>query len=361
MPFKLIWETRTQAGKRKYSEAWSRGAKAYLRGHHAGHPYFESLKTGNRSVAASNFAKRQAEIVKGSEEQQDQSKVNFAAAVKIYFGSGDPEKIDPTGRVARIFDQIAERMLATFNQTDLDELAKKLCPNAGPKTRNREVYTPFIAVFNAAARSGKVLERRWHRPKGAHDKISVNPPTDRQIARMIKAATNPWGRTEWERARNKAAILTYTLTGDRTGALINVLWSHIDFDAGTIFFRKTKNDEPRTLLMPPLLTKALKDLAQHGSDPKTRVFGWETRFGPARMIAYARKRAGLEHIRPHDIGRHAFGRRGRQQIGFDRAELKQAGNWKSDAAVEVYDHLALDEIKEKLRDVDTSELDGGEG
>ncbi len=358
MSFKLLWETRTETGKRKFSESWSRGAKAYIRGDHAGHAYFESLKTSNRSVAQSNFAKRQAEIVKGSEEQRDPSKVNFAAAVKIYFGSDDPEKIDPTGRVARIFDQIGPRALATFNQTDLDDLAKTLCPKASAATRNREVYTPFIAVYNAAARAGKVVERRWHRPKGAHDRKAVNPPTDKQIARMIKAATRKWGRTDWERARNKAAILTYTLTGDRTGAIIRVMWPHIDFDAGTIFYPKTKNSEPRTLLMPPILVEALKELKRLSADLKAPVFGWKTRFGPAQMIAHARQLAGLDRIRAHDIGRHAFGRRGRQALRFDRAELKKAGNWKSDAAAEVYDHLEIDEIKERLRDVDTSVLTG---
>lgn len=356
MSFKLVWETRTSSGKRTFSETWTRGAKAYIRGHHAGHPYFESLKTSNRALASSKFAARQAEIVKGAEEQQDTSKTNFAAGVKIYFGSDSPETVDPTGRIAKIFDKIATRAMAAFSQTDLDELAKELCPNAGPKTRNREVYTPFIAVYNATARAGKVIERRWHRPRGAHKKNSVNPPTDKQIARMIAAATNKWGRTEWEILRNKAAILTYTLTGDRTGAIVRLVWSDIDFEAGTIFFRKTKNDEPRTLLLPPLLMKALKALAKLGAKPNDRVFGWATRAGPARMIAYARARAGLGKMRPHDIGRHAFGRRGRQQIGFDRAELKDAGNWKSDSAAEVYDHLALDEIKQRLRDVDTSEL-----
>lgn len=358
MSFKLVWETRTASGKRTFSQAWTRGAKAYIRGHHAGHPYFESLKTGNRALAAKKFAARQAEIVKKTEDQNDHSKFNFAAAVKIYFGSGDPEKIDPTGRVARIFDQIAERMMGTFSQTDLDELAKKLCPSAGPKTRNREVYTPFIAVYNAAAEDGKLTKRRWRRPKGAHDVDPVNPPTDKQIARMIKAATNKWGRTAWECARNKAAILTYTLTGDRTGAVIKVHWQHVDFDAGTIFYPKTKNSEARTLLMPPLLIEAMKALHKLTTDIRAPIFGWMTRSGPARMIGYARKRAGLEHIRPHDLGRHAFGRRGRQQLRFDRTELKKAGNWKSDSAAGRYDHLELDEIKERLRDVDTSGLEG---
>lgn len=360
MPFKLVWETRSEAGKRKFSEAWTRGAKAYIRGHHAGHPYFESLKTGNRALATQKFAARQAEIVKGAEDQQDTTKVNFAACVQIYFGSEDPEKLDPTGRVARVFDQIAEVIMNRYGQTDLDELARKLYPNAGPKTRNREVYTPFIAVYNAAAAAGKVIERRWRRPKGANDVVPVYPPTDKQIARMIAAACSKWGRTEWERLRNKAAILAYTLTGDRTGAIINVLWAHIDFDAGTIHFPKTKNTQPRTLLMPPALIKALKALAALGCDPKERVFGWKTRFGPAQMIAHARQRAGIERVRPHDIGRHAFGRRGRRQIGFDRAELKSAGNWRSDSAASRYDHLDIDAIKERLRDVDTSELDGEE-
>jgi len=358
MSFKLIWETRTAAGKRVYGQAWARNAKAYLRGYHAGHAYFESLKTGNRTVAAKRFAERQNEIIKGAEALEDNSVVNFAAAVKIYFGTSNPEELDPTGRVARIFDKFAERRLSAITQADLDALARELHPKAGPMTLNREVYTPFIAVYNSAANADKVIPRRWRRPKGAHRVKPINPPTDGDIRALVAAATLKEGRSKWERARNRAAIYCYTLTGDRTGPIIKLTWASISFTSNTIYFAETKNGEPRTVLMAPALREALEELAKKPHKPGDRVFGWATRAGPSRMIARARKIAGLGPIRPHDVGRHAFGRRARQSLKLDRGELMKAGNWKSSSAAARYDHMAMGTLMERVRDVDTTELTG---
>lgn len=371
MSFKLIWQSRTKNGKgRAYSERWTSGAKAYIRGYHLGESYFESLQTSSRSIAAKKFAARQKQIHDEAEKIEDGSSINFAAAVKLYFGTSNPEERDPTNRVSKIFDKFWERKLTSIKQADLDALAKELYPNAGPQTLNREVYTPFVAVYNAAADADKVLKRQWRRPVG-HDRVKpVNPPTDAEIASLVAAATRVAGRGEWERARNKAAIYCYTLTGDRTGPIINLRWPDVSFPQNTIYFAETKNGESRTVLMPPLLRETLEALKalkrQERKSPRRKkarkvddlVFGWETRAGPSRMIARARAIAGLPEVRPHDVGRHAFGRRVRQKLKMDRAELKKAGNWKSDKAVERYDHMALDTIKERVRDVDTSELAG---
>lgn len=358
MPFKLLWESRDTDKKRKYSQAWSRDARAYIRGYHAGHAYFQSLKTRNRTVAAKRFAELQNEIIKGAEALEDNSVVNFAAAVKIYFGTSNPEELDPTGRVARIFDKFAERRLSAITQADLDALARELHPKAGPMTLNREVYTPFVAVYNAAASADKVIPRRWRRPKGAHKVKAVNPPTDLDIRALVAAATRAAGRSEWARARNKAAIYCYTLTGDRTGPIVKLVWKNISFASNTIYFAETKNGEPRTVLMAPALREALDELAKKPHAPGDRVFGWATRAGPSRMIARARAAAGLGPMRPHDIGRHAFGRRARQSLKLDRGELMAAGNWKSAAAAARYDHMDMGTLMERVRDVDTTDLTG---
>lgn len=358
MSFKLIWESRGADNKRTYSQTWSRDARAYLRGYHAGHPYFKSLKTRNRTIAAKRFAALQNDIIKGAEALEDNSVVNFAAAVKIYFGTSNPEELDPTGRVARIFDKFAERRLSAITQADLDALARELHPKAGPMTLNREVYTPFIAVYNSAANADKVIPRRWRRPKGAHRVKPINPPTDGDIRALVAAATLKEGRSEWERARNRAAIYCYTLTGDRTGPIIKLTWASISFTSNSIYFAETKNGEPRTVLMAPALREAIEELAKKPHTPGDRVFGWATRAGPSRMIARARATAGLGPMRPHDIGRHAFGRRARQSLKLDRSELMAAGNWKSSAAAARYDHMAMGTLMERVRDVDTTELTG---
>lgn len=366
MAFKLIWETRTKEGKRVYSEKWSRDAKAYIRGHYAGQPYFESLRTGSRRVAAIAFAQRQSEIVSAVDDRRmNTGRVNFAWAVKNYFGPNKPEEKDPADRITPIFNLFATRFLDEITQQDLDDAAAKLRPNAGPKTRNREVYTPFIAVYTAAVEASRAPRRVWRRPEGAHAALETNAPSDTKIKALIDAASDRTGRSAKTAARNKAALLMLTLTGERTtAATVKLKWRDIDFDAGIVLFSHTKNGLPRSVLMAKLLIAALRDWAAYcpakGStepDPDALVFGWKTRTGMAQMVQHARARAKVGKLRPHDIGRHSFGRRLRQKGKLDRPKLKKAGNWLSDKAVERYDHFEIDEVSEAVRDIDTSELE----
>jgi len=365
--FKLLWQSRTQDGKRTYSERWSRGARAYIRGYHDGHSYFESLETGDRIKAQTNFTKRSAEIVKASEKPKSaKRRCNFAYAVTLYFGTADPAIKDPTNRIAKIFDKWATRFLDEIEQVELDKLARELRPSAGPKTLNREVYTPFISVYNAAVEAGKAPQRKWKRPDGANAVRPTNPPTDKDINKLILVAADSAahsGRSPRTAARNRAALLTVTLTGERTTAVSKTIWRHIDFAAGTYYYPETKNRKERRVLMPPLLIRALKAYAELctlegalGPDPDARVFGWETRSGLSIMVRRARRKAKLGNVRPHDIGRHSFGRR-LTAGGMDRRRLKKAGNWESDAAVERYEHFELDEVSMAVRDVDTTDLE----
>ena len=367
MPFRLLWESRTSQGKRAYSRDWSKGARAYIRGNHDGQPYFESLETSDRAKAQTNFIKRSAEIIKESENSnRARGRCNFAYAVTLYFGTSDPTIKDPTGRIARIFDKLAMRFLDEIEQVELDKLARELRPTAGPKTLNREIYTPFIAVYNAAVEDGKAPRKQWRRPEGAYDVVPTNPPTDRDINRLISVAADcaaKSGRNKRTAARNRAALLTVTLTGERTTAVSRTIWRDIDFAAGTYFYPETKNRKQRFVHMPPLLIRALMAYAQlctpqgaSAPDPDAKVFGWETRSGMALMVRRARKKAGIGNVRPHDIGRHSFARR-LTSGGMDRRRLKRAGNWESDAAVARYEHFELDEVAIAVRDIDTSDLD----
>lgn len=366
MPFKLVWET-YEGGKRRFSPHWSSGAKAYIRGHYAGQPYFESLRTSDRNIAKRDFALREAEIIKHHEASKHQipGRCNFAHAVKIYMGTSDPKVVDPTGRIAKIVDAIDhKKFLDELSQTDLDDLAKKLRPKAGPKTLNREVYTPFISVYNAAVGDRKAPERRWRRPRGANDEFYTTPPTDEDISKLIDCAMDTHGRGPKKAVRNRAAILFVTLTGERTSAVIKLLLNNVTLsdnpdgdpakDIGSVYFGKTKNGKPRRVQLPPILVRALREhIAVNEVKPTDRLFGWTSRFALAQMIRKARKAAGLDAVRPHDVGRHSFGRR-MTAAGLDRRQLKKAGNWDSDAAVARYEHLAEDVITETVRNVDTS-------
>ena len=55
-------------------------------------------------------------------------------------------------------------------------------------------------------------------------------------------------------------------------------------------------------------------------------FGRETRTGLAQIVRRAQNKAKIGDVRPHDIGRHSFGRR-LTAGGMDRRRLKKGGQF----------------------------------
>src|SRR5262249_31656420 len=157
------------------------------------------------------------------------------------------------------------------------------------------------------------------------------------------------GRGPKKAIRNRAALLCIALTGERTSAVTNLVLEDVTLapnpdndpskDVGSVYFAATKNGKERTVQLAPILVRALREhIKENGIKAGKRLFGWETRYALAQMVRKARKTAGLRWFRPHDAGRHSFGRR-MTAAGLDRRELKKAGNWDSDKAVERYEHL----------------------
>lgn len=137
MSFKLIWESRGADKKRRYSQTWSRDAKAYLRGYHAGHAYFQSLKTSNRTVAAKKFAELQNEIIKGAEALADASRVKcirkgFVGAAKRAGLDVSPHDLRHTAATlmeeAGVEMQIISRFLAHKDQRTTSSIYSKPRP-----------------------------------------------------------------------------------------------------------------------------------------------------------------------------------------------------------------------------------------
>lgn len=354
MAFKLLWRRREE-DRVKYTEKHQEGSQAYIRGYYRGDAYFEPLGTGDRRQALKDFVRRQAEIVKEYEERQkNQGRCNVAYAAQLWYGSDRPEDVDPTGRVKRILQKWATRWLDEITQTDLDKLAVELLPNASGKTRNREVYTPFISIYNRAMEDRGTQKRVWKRPRDSSEEKAIDPPGDEYVAKLLEAC-----KASQKPVRDRACILMFNLTGDRTGAIVALERRNVDLDNGTVFFEKTKNSKPRKVSMAPILWGVMKELCA-GQKRDARVFGFKTRYGPAQLLKRLQLRAGIDTIyRPHDVGRHSFGAR-LANSGMSRGELKKAGNWLSDASVDRYEHIAQDRVSQAVANVDTSKLEGKE-
>jgi len=146
----------------------------YIRGvDNAGGSVFRSLKTKDENTAKALVA--QANVKLDKERVHGPMAVKtFADAAQAYLDSGGERQYivrqNADGELRGLAPYFGEKLLSSITQSDLDASAAALCaPGASRETLIRNVYTPFIAVWNfAAAASRRWAEpRQWERPRKA--------------------------------------------------------------------------------------------------------------------------------------------------------------------------------------------------
>ena len=143
MPLKLV------APKAARSPNWR------IRGTYLGITIDRTTGTPNRALAQKILKTVREDIERGRVTRAGEP--NFASAAMSYLDTGgDPRFLGPLNR------WFAETPLSQIDQASVDAAAVGLYPDASPATRNRQVYTPLMAVLNHA---GATL--RVRRPKGA--------------------------------------------------------------------------------------------------------------------------------------------------------------------------------------------------
>lgn len=145
MPLKLV--------KRKDSPNW------WIRGNVRGISIFESTKLADRYAAEAVLTLRAKEVL---EESVFGRKLNatFHQAAESYLKAGGSLRF-----INGLRDHFGTTPLRKIKQNDLDAAALRLYPDAAPATRNRQCYTPFIAVWNHAVVNEWAEMRLWRRPR----------------------------------------------------------------------------------------------------------------------------------------------------------------------------------------------------
>ena len=91
-------------------------------------------------------------------------------------------------------------------------------------------------------------------------------------------------------------------TGLRRQELLGLRWENIDFTRKTLYIPKTKTERPRTLGLTADIAQILQGLNPRKSG---LVFEKITKDKLKYQLNKATAKAGLEHLRPHDM-RHSF-------------------------------------------------------
>lgn len=298
----------------------------YIRGSVRGKPVFESTKTRDAEVAEAIRAKREAALT-------DESV--FGAKAVVTFEQAADAYVKATGNSKYLLDVLKDgterglvpllgkRKLHTLRQQDLDTAAEKLRPGTSPETRNRCVYTPFIAVWNHAASGSRQWadKRDWERPRVAKGTANKR--------RVTRAGTKPVSYDyAWEfvRAMSPApacVMTTLFYSGMRPIELFTLEDHEVNIQDRWIALSSSKTDEPRGVpiheMLVPLFTALMKRggflfrtprndpypvLGDGGGQMKSAINGARKRSGIRDISPYTARHTVstqlvLNHIHPH--------------------------------------------------------------
>jgi len=272
----------------------------------------KSAQTTDRTVAEATRAKTESRIL--DEIAHGKAKVvTFREAAESYLESGGSGRflldIKADDSESGLMVYFGETRLSDINQKTLDDAAASMFPNAQPETRNRQCYTPFIAVWNHAVKNGWATVRLWSRPR---------KPKGTNVVRLTarRAGTFP---VEYGHAARFVAAMSpgpamlmtaLFYTGMRPIEAFALTADEVDVSGRWITLTKTKTGEPRGIPVHEFLVPLLSALVGRGG----RVFRTprgepyeaveEGGGGLKSAINGARRRTGIKDIAPY-TGRHS--------------------------------------------------------
>lgn len=236
MPWKLV---RPRQGKTPY---W------YVRGTYLGIALDRSTGASEESAAKRIKKTWEKQAERGEfERPKAQAKagpVTFPKAAEAYMlAGGDGQFMEP------ILLAWPDKEIAAIDQIALDTLAGELYPTGTAQTRNRQVYTPVVAVVHHAG-----LERKFKRPKGWKGKKSTSWLEPDQAFALFAAA---------DAIEPEFGLFCRFLlyTGMRLSEALSRKVKDLKLDRSFIYLDDSKNDNPRGCHLPPDLVLAFKEQA----------------------------------------------------------------------------------------------------
>jgi integrase/recombinase XerD len=205
------------------------------------------------------------------------------------------------GKWTRLLGHFETTTLHTISQDDLNAAADKLYPNTQHDTRNRQCFTPFIAVWNHALPDNP---RKWKRPK---------KPKGTNVRRLkpVRAGTKP---VPYERASKfvlamspaPAMVMTALFyTGMRPIELFVLSDEMVNIPGRWITLANSKIGEPRGVPIHEFLVPLLTPLVERGGilfrSPRGTPYPVRDDISGQMKTAIrgARNRSGVQDVSPY--------------------------------------------------------------
>ncbi|MFF0947899.1 tyrosine-type recombinase/integrase [Rhizobium leguminosarum] len=308
----------------------------YIRGTVRGVTVDETTGTDDRKRAEEIRIRRENEIL-DRRIHGIRKTATFLEASVMYLSAGNS---------ARYVDKVAKHFgmtpLADIDQLAIDQAAVKLYPNAGPATRNRQVYTPVSAVMHFAA-ARKMCERplitRPKQPKGR-----IRWLTKDEADRLVESCS----------PHLKPLVMFLLLTGARISEALYLDWRDVDLGRAHVQFLDTKNGTDRGVSLHPSLVVALANLKHREGAVFRRPDGQpyerkeDDEGGGQIKTAFkgACRRAGITDFTPHDC-RHTWAT-WHYAANRDLLALQKLGGWKTEKMVLRYAHVNVSNLADTI-------------
>ena len=162
----------------------------------------------------------------------------------------------------------------------------------------------------------------------------------------------------------KAGLQLILITGQRSGEILGMEWSEIDFESATweISGSRTKNAQVHQVPLSPMALKILMSLPRHGKFAFPSRIGTsidETRPMKSGALAHAvrknRELLGLEQFCPHDLRRTCAS--GLASIGVERFVISRILNHIERNVTAIYDRYSYDKEKRLALNLWASKLE----
>jgi len=290
--------------------------------------------TGFRTRRESLAVLKQMEKEAAEDRLRLPSDPTFASATARYQRNGGDGRFTD-----KLIEAVGDKPLKLIDQDFVDDLAHELYPEASPATRNRQVYTPIIAVLRSAG-----VAKLIRRPKGAQGEARVAWLWPEQANKLAKAAHEVHPELS-------ILIILILATGMRLSEALGLRCADIRLTEKHAILKKTKNGKPRSLR---LSSDAIDALVQHprGLTGREKLFPWSKSGALYKLARKAYERAGIDtEGEPFHILRHTYATWMRRYAGAGESDLIDTGAWDDAQSVRRYAHAAqgdMDGLLEKL-------------
>ena len=244
----------------------------YLRGTVKGRFIYESTGTSNRKIAEEIRAKREHELLQEAVLGRAATLTFLEAAVRYMEQDGERRFVMP------LIDYFGnDKLMKDITQIDLDRAAEAICRTSKRQTINRQVYTPFIAIWNQSG----LENRKWLRPRRRKGTLNrpepsrsgTQPVTYEEAFRFVSQMTSATG----------LVMTALFYTGMRPIEIFNLQAHEVFPDKQWIVVSGSKTGEKRGVPMHDFLVPVFRKLKERGG----------TIFRTHKGIAYkARENAG---------------------------------------------------------------------